>query len=542
MGFPAIEVSEVGPTGLAWLLITYAFVLYEASNLISGGSDLLLLVPSMAGLVGGVVLPLLGAVPDGAIMLFSGLGDIETARETLAVGVGTLAGSTIMLLTVSWALCVFAGRVDTVNGAPDYKGKPKLSKKKSFCESLTTTAVDVSPSVRSGAVIMMSTTISYLIIQVPALFIGQMSEDQTEIGAIEEKWAILAFSVCLVGFFVYLHLQFKGSNAGDGTDKSILVMQKNIAKDKVSLRMCIYDYFKHIKRTEELISSQSDYRSIEDQVDPKASQILKLLLKVPFDRHDIDGDHVLDKGEIRNIFLELNERNTKYFVNSMFEKYDVNNDGKFSFDEFVSAAYGMYKEDFDLLDSDADSVNGDNETDEEEEEIPEDLLDLTPAQQQKVIKMRAFAMLTLGTLLVLVFSDPMVEVIGEMAKRLEVGSFYVSFILVPFASNASELLASRYYAMKKTKKTIAVSLSALEGAASMNNTFCLAIFMGLIIFRNGLAWQYTAETAAIIFVQIIVGIYARKKMITYLDGWIILALYPLSIALVYVLEGVFGLD
>lgn len=76
----------------------------------------------------------------------------------------------------------------------------------------------------------------------------------------------------------------------------------------------------------------------------------------------------------------------------------------------------------------------------------------------------------------------------------------------------------------------------------MNNTFCLAIFMGLIIFRNGLAWQYTAETAAIIFVQIIVGIYARKKMITYLDGWIILALYPLSIALVYVLEGVFGLD
>jgi hypothetical protein len=52
------------------------------------------------GLVGGVVLPLLGAVPDGAIILFSGLGDYETAQETLSVGVGALAGSTIMLLTV----------------------------------------------------------------------------------------------------------------------------------------------------------------------------------------------------------------------------------------------------------------------------------------------------------------------------------------------------------------------------------------------------------------------------------------------------------
>ena len=35
--------------------------------MISDGSELLLLVPSLAGLVGSVVLPVLGAVPDGAI-------------------------------------------------------------------------------------------------------------------------------------------------------------------------------------------------------------------------------------------------------------------------------------------------------------------------------------------------------------------------------------------------------------------------------------------------------------------------------------------
>ena len=56
-----------------------------------------------------VVLPVLGAVPDGAIVLFSGLG--PDAQEELSVGVGALAGSTIMLLTVPWALSVFAGRV-----------------------------------------------------------------------------------------------------------------------------------------------------------------------------------------------------------------------------------------------------------------------------------------------------------------------------------------------------------------------------------------------------------------------------------------------
>ena len=79
------------------LMAAYGYVLYCSSNLISDGSELLLLVPSLSGLVGSIVLPVLGAVPDGAIVLFSGLG--PDAQDQLSVGVGALAGSTIMLLT-----------------------------------------------------------------------------------------------------------------------------------------------------------------------------------------------------------------------------------------------------------------------------------------------------------------------------------------------------------------------------------------------------------------------------------------------------------
>jgi Ca2+/Na+ antiporter len=60
--------------------------------------------------VGSVVLPVLGAVPDGAIVLFSGMG--KDADKKLSVGVGALAGSTIMLLTIPWFLASLAGRVD----------------------------------------------------------------------------------------------------------------------------------------------------------------------------------------------------------------------------------------------------------------------------------------------------------------------------------------------------------------------------------------------------------------------------------------------
>ena len=69
------------------------------------------LVPAVIKLMtGSVVLPILGAVPDGCIVLFSGLG--PNAEEELAVGIGALAGSTIMLLTIPWCLSIIGGRVD----------------------------------------------------------------------------------------------------------------------------------------------------------------------------------------------------------------------------------------------------------------------------------------------------------------------------------------------------------------------------------------------------------------------------------------------
>lgn len=40
-----------------------------------------------------------------------------------------------------------------------------------------------------------------------------------------------------------------------------------------------------------------------------------------------------------------------------------------------------------------------------------------------------------------------------------------------------------------------------QGAACMNNTFCLGVFMFLIYFRS-LAWEFSAETVSILLVQV----------------------------------------
>ena len=39
----------------------------------------------------------------------------------------------------------------------------------------------------------------------------------------------------------------------------------------------------------------------------------------------------------------------------------------------------------------------------------------------------------------------------------------------------------------------------------MNNTFCLGIFLALVFFKE-LAWEFSAETIAIIAVEIVIGL------------------------------------
>jgi len=541
---PNIEPSEVGTSGLVWLLMSYGFVLFQASNLISQGSDLLLLVPSLAGLVGGVVLPLLGAVPDGAIMLFSGLGDIEKAQETLSVGVGALAGSTIMLLTVPWALSVFAGRVDIQGDKLAYGLKTKVTPGKSICETMKYTGVSISDPVQKGGSIMMITTIPYFLIQIPAWFI----KPGESVAAGEKNWALLALVFCLIGFVWYLVKQLEGSRQGEDQTKRVEMMKDLIKAGEISLSGAMNDVLKTFDNSNIRASS---YQSADETPQPpqKVKEYLSLIVRDLFRKYDKNQDNTLSKMEITFFLRDMHEDISEDEVDTLFAIYDKDNGGTICFDEFVCICYSIVKTQRDPIPADISSevdimhkgmTANIMEEDEETEDMPEDVASLPAEKQQAALKKKAFTLLAIGTALVLLFADPMVEVLQEVAVRVNIPPFYVSFILAPLASNASEMIASQYYAAKKTKKSITVSLMALEGAASMNNTFCLSIFMALIYFR-GLAWKYTAETVTIVLVIYFVGFMTRGKVMTTMKALIILCVFPLSIVLIAGMEAV-GFD
>ena len=82
---------------------------------------------------------------------------------------------------------------------------------------------------------------------------------------------------------------------------------------------------------------------------------------------------------------------------------------------------------------------------------------------------------------------------------------------------------------------------SLEGAAIMNNTFCLGIFLALV-YSIGLEWTFSAETISILFIEIVLCFFAFKKVQTMLDAWLVLALFPISVALVAILENAVGIN
>jgi Ca2+/Na+ antiporter len=450
-----------------------------------------------------------------------------------------------MLLTVPFAISVYAGRVDIERGGPNYKGKPKIKPKHSLLDDLTHTGVAVSEAVKHGGISMALTTIPYFLIQIPAFFLHGPS-DQVAEG--EHWWALAGMIVCLIGLTAYMRLQLHLSKEGEDKGKRVAVMKKLLTKGKVSLSGALKANVQEMTELER--GAASEYQAIQQGTQdanyppPKVAQYLKDVLLDAYLSYDDNGNGLLDPREVKTFFRDFHENIEEEEMETLFKRFDTDGNGTISFDEFIGMAFILITEERDDMRNSTrgatqavaeNLLDNDDGGGEEEEEVPEDFADLPPDEQQRAIKKRAFGMLAIGTTMVMLFSDPMVDVMQEIAVRVHISAFYVSFVLAPLASNASEVIASQYYAAKKTRKTITVSLSTLEGAASMNNTFCLSIFMGLIYFR-GLAWQYTAETIAIVVVEFFMAWIVQREHLTAIQGIYVLMLFPLSLVFVAVLE------
>jgi Ca2+/Na+ antiporter len=540
-GFP-------GSVQLLFLICVYGYILYVSAKLIADGSELLSVVLD-PGLVGGLLLPVMGAVPDCAIVLFSGLGD--DAQNQLKVGVGTLAGSTIMLLTLPWFACAFVGRVDVVDDSANndsallLKGKkgkgglscsylstPKLTPGLSFWDTVAKTGVQPPATVKGSALIMICSALGYLIIQGPAF---ALSKDSTSDAAkAENTWALAGLIVS--------SLMFATFSAYCVFSASAIELQKArlIASRKEAVNRKLVSMVSLLRIEEDLNKDDASSTAASDDI-----------LKSLFSKYDLDGNGTLDVTEVKNMLQSLSIRITSSEIKTMMEEYG-GDDKLINETEFVGLAKsvasrqtiqetgGVIVKEHGALQSGGGEEENVDDDDDEEEEDEEDSGNLTKFQ----ILTRSCGTLLLGVGMCVVFSDPMVDALTELGNRWGISPFYISFIITPVVSNASELLSSLQFAAKKTRRSIDMTYQQLLGASTMNNTLCLSVFLVLVYARK-LAWEFSAEVLTILTVEIVVFAVTYSSKNSVLPLWkaaIPLLCFPLSLVMVWVLENELGLD
>ena len=491
----ALPATPFGDVQILFLVLVYGYVLYVSAKLIADGSELLSVVLD-PGLVGGLLLPVMGAVPDCAIVLFSGLGD--DAQNQLKVGVGTLAGSTIMLLTLPWLACAWAGRVDIVSKARrggadeplvagaaagaaaaaaaagelycNYRprgGAPKLTPGLSWADTLLRTGIQTPASINGAAKIMLISCVSYVVIQGPAFaFAGRGESEQARD---ESPWALAGLLTSAAAFAAFSSYCVYAAGAVERqAAQQLLARQRAIAAGVVNIvtLMRIEDELKEGHAHDQ---QQLHAKGGEGEASSK-------YLRSVFTRLDADGSGSLDRSEVRVLLTEIGVIASEAELSAIVRDIGGEDD-LVQFHEFEAAlrkftAAGATGAPPPPPAAAAKPVNASSEGESgeegegEEEEEEEGAAGLTPLQ----IKAKALAVLSVGMVLCVLFSDPMVDALTEIGNRWGISPFYVSFIVTPVVSNASELLSSLQFSARKTRRSIDMTYSQLLGAATMNNT------------------------------------------------------------------------
>lgn len=510
-------------SGSIFLTATYGFLLLKGANLISDGSELLLEVLD-PGLIGGLVLPILGALPDSAMIVMSGLGGtVEQAKEQVAVGIGTLAGSTIMLLSVAWGGSLWVGRCD-LDGRGVAKDKV-LTKDMDFFQ----TGVTTDEATRFNAYIMIASAFLYLSPQIPT-FMGEPHDP---------FMAMVGGILCLVALGLYCAYQ---------------VVMPELQKRKKDAAHKKFIKINAMKNAMEVARAAGSVLMDEN------GQVKEDALRQLFLKYDEDRNGTIDRDEMRKMMtiLSSGQRHapTSTDIDNdlvyMMQELDKDGDGCITFQELkvgmqkwmselakeskkVGKGASSYLESTPLVHTGGEEGGGEDDDDDEEDD-DEDHEPLTPAQ----IMQKAALLMLGGSTLVAFFSDPLVDSVSNFSKASGVPAFFVAFVITPFASNASELVSSLNFAKKKKIKNISLTYSQVYGAVTMNNSMCLGLFL-LVVWYRSLDWTFSSETVTTMASIFALGFVAatRDTFPTYL-AFVSMALYPAALALVSYLDYVVG--
>ncbi|XP_047316411.1 sodium/calcium exchanger NCL-like [Impatiens glandulifera] len=513
-GFMPCTTSAIGNV---FLIIVYGYLMFLAATYLSNGSELLLEILG-PGLIGGLFLPMLGALPDAMLILVSGLsGSSKTAQSQVSVGMGLLAGSTVMLLTVIWGTCVIVGKCDL-------QGEVAIDGRDTVGVSLTGSGVSTDIWTSYAAILMVISLIPFLIVQIPQVM------DSTSGRHLSVLIALVVSLLLLVSYCVYQVFQ-------------PWIQRRRIAYAKH--KHIISGVLKHLKM-------RGIDRLFNDDGQPNERVIEKL-----FEVTDSDGDNYLSSSELKALILGIRFDESSYMdeddaIDKIMKDFDTSGDSRVDYNEFKAGISRWLDEatKFKSRSGPDDTLQHFTEFHEHtrhEHNLLGDQMDETGEEEggggvesMKWTSIKAALLLLLGTVIAAAFADPLVDAVDSFSSATSIPTFFISFIVLPLATNSSEAVSAIIFASRKNKRSASLTFSEIYGAVTMNNLMCLSVFLGIVYIRE-LKWDFSSEVLVILLVCLFMGVFSSLR--TTFPLWscfVAFLLYPFSLAIVYVLDYVFG--
>ncbi|KAG6424475.1 hypothetical protein SASPL_114893 [Salvia splendens] len=408
--------------GSLFLILVYGYLMFLAATYLSAGSELLLELLG-PGIVGGLFLPILGALPDALLILVSGLsGTPEVAQSQVSVGMGLLAGSTVMLLTLAWGTCIIVGKCDLENSiaidSTDTKGF-----------SLTGSGVCTDIWTSYAGIIMAISVIPFVVVQLPQVL---------NINSGRHLVVLIALIVSVGLLLSYCLYQ---------------VFQPWIQKRKLS-------YVKH-KHVMAGILKHFDSGPLGKLCNADGTAN-KVVLKKIFLRIDDDNDGILSRVELKALIIGIHFNEITFDENEVVDKvlkdFDTSLDSKIDFNEFVAGVQKWLQEARNSIDDFHEETRREhallgNQDDESGEAI----------ENARWISIKAALLLLLGTLIAASFADPLVDAVNSFSAATSIPTFFISFIALPLATNSSEAVSAIIFASRKKLRSASLTFSEIVG-------------------------------------------------------------------------------
>ncbi|CAL5036776.1 unnamed protein product [Urochloa decumbens] len=491
--------------GNLFLVLTYGFLVYKGATYLSEGSELLLEIMG-PGLVGGLLLPVLGALPEALIMLASGLsGSRDTAQHQVLTGMGLLAGSTVFLLTLLWGTCVVAGKCDL---GPD-RVAVDLQNIRGF--SLTGTGVSTDSKTTYLARIMAISVVPFVIAGFPNMMKIHHGQRLAVLLAL-----ILSFLLVLSYCLYQVSFPWIQMRRLDYVKHKLLIA--GILKHAQTLapgRLQNDDGTPNVHVIRKLFHKlDSDENGTMSRLEVHAFMVGVNLEIVDFDRMDAVDRIMADFGTSSDDTLEEYD-----FVEGMKRWINKTNGSSKPGRNDINDYHERTRRELDAL------LDWSDEAEERTEE---------PADRWCVAK--AVGLMLLGTAMAAAFADPLVDAVQDISNATRIPPFLISFVVLPLATNSiGEPVSALACVSSKEKKTASLTFSELYGGVTMKNTLCLGVFLALIYIRN-LTWEYSSEVLMVLFVCVVMGLFTSFRSTFPL--WTCLVaytMYPLSLVVVYAL-------